>query len=70
MFSDIIFTLFHDFLLSVTEKRASLCSLGGGGVIFLKNHPPQNPLFFFFGGFLGKITPPESLGCISVDTRG
>ena len=23
MFSDIFFTLFHDFLLSVTEKRAS-----------------------------------------------
>ena len=31
MFSDIFFTLFHDFLLSVTEKRASPRSLGGGG---------------------------------------
>ena len=31
MFSDIFFTLFHDFLLSVTEKRASPRSLEGGG---------------------------------------
>ena len=30
MFSDIFFTFFHDFLLSVTEKRASPRSLKGG----------------------------------------
>ena len=45
MFSDIFFTRFHDFLLSVTEKRASPRSLEGGG-----SEIPENAdiLGFFF----------------------
>ena len=39
------------------------------GVIFQKNHPPQNPFFFFFWGFLGKITPPESLGPTRAESK-
>ena len=33
MFSDIFFTLFHDFLGGVTEKRVSLRPLKGGGAL-------------------------------------
>ena len=29
------------------------------GVIFQKNHPPQNPFFFFFLGIFGQNHPPR-----------
>ena len=74
MFSDIFFTLFHDFLLSVTEKRASLCSLKGGGgggdflVFFVKCLFSASHTVVFFcvegvvGGFFLKLVGEKNRG--------
>ena len=51
MFSDTFFTLFHDFLGGVTEKRVSLLPLPGGG-----GHPTVQSYIHCRGSHLIKTS--------------